>query len=109
MEGVSLEEEDQPPQAPGLLGSLHLDLPEHLRGRHHATGCNPMQAEWDGEAESSVPGWQAGFCYPCPDSGTSLIMTETKCPSICGPVPSQNYTHSDVKGGQNIVAVGLKC
>lgn len=59
--------------------------------------------------ESSIPGCQAGFCYPCPDLGTSLIMTETKCPSICGPGPSQNYTHSDVKGGQHILDMGLKC
>lgn len=28
---TSLEEEDQPLKAPGLLGSLHLDLPEHLK------------------------------------------------------------------------------
>lgn len=36
-------------------------------------------------------------------------MTETECPSICGPGPSQDYTHTDVKGDKYVMNVGLEC
>lgn len=91
-----------------LLGSLHLDLPENRKWRHHATGCIPRQPEWGGAGELSIPGCQAVICCPCPDSGTSLIMTETKYPLICGPGPNQNYTPTDLKGGQHILDVDLE-
>lgn len=35
-------------------------------------------------------------------------MTEIKCPSICGPGPSQYYTHTDVKGDQHVTNVDLE-